>query len=56
MKYCLYIIIPIIIVLLGFIVYLFLSKTKDKNGKTVIKFESVLNKIFHIKFESKHEK
>ena len=42
-----------VIFLLGFIFYLFLSKTPQK-GKTKIKWKIALYKILQIEFESEH--
>lgn len=55
MEYFVYCIISIIVSLLGFVVYLFLSKVTDKNGKTMIMLEIAFIKVFRIKFKSEHE-
>lgn len=50
----LYVIIVCIIILLGFVFYVFLSKT-PKKGKTKIKWKIALYKILQIEFESEHD-
>lgn len=49
-----YIVIFSIIILLGFVFYLFISKTPRK-GKTKIRWKIALYKLFQIEFESEHD-
>lgn len=56
MYYFILLFIAIIIVgLIGFTHFHFLSKTSKRKGNTRIKLKVILNKILHIEFESEFE-
>lgn len=45
----------IIVCLIGFTYYTFLSKTLNRKGNTKIKWKVILNKILQVEFESEHD-